>query len=97
MDTSLLSNKKKLEGKQHPDRRKQFNHIKKKVKKVLKSGNPVVSVDSKWKEYLGIYYRKGQTWRPKGSPIEDKDHDFYRVKIKLHLLVFMIKIEIEDT
>jgi hypothetical protein len=94
---SLFSNKKKLEGKQHPERRKQFNHIKKEVKKALKSGNPFVSVDSKCKEYLGNYYRKGQTWRPKDSPIEVKDHDFHRVRIKLRLLVSMIKIEIEDT
>jgi hypothetical protein len=65
-----------LEGKQHPDRDEQFNHINKEVKKALKSGNPVVSVDSKCKEYLGYFYRKGQTWCLVGCPIEVKDHDF---------------------
>jgi hypothetical protein len=36
----------------------------------------VISVDGKKKEQLGPYHRDGRSWRPKGEPVEVRDHDF---------------------
>jgi hypothetical protein len=36
----------------------------------------VISVDAKKKEQVGEYASAGRTWRPKGSPVKVRDHDF---------------------
>jgi hypothetical protein len=73
---SLQSNKKTKEGDSHPDRDKQFRYISKKVKSYHKTGDPVISVDTKKKELVGEYKNNGKEWRPKKSPREVKGHDF---------------------
>jgi hypothetical protein len=73
---SLQGNKKTLEGTTHPDRNAQFEHINKRVKKQLAKGDPVISVDTKKKELIGLYKSNGQTWCPQGKPTEVKVHDF---------------------
>ncbi len=50
MGYSLQSNRKTLEGRQHPDRDAQFNHVNRRAKAFHRSGDPVVSVDTKKKE-----------------------------------------------
>ena len=50
LNYSLQSNRKAEEGTDHPDRDKQFRHINAAVKKCLKQGVPVISVDTKKKE-----------------------------------------------
>jgi hypothetical protein len=47
---SLQANAKTLEGSSHPDRNAQFEHIHRKVQRLLKQGQPVISVDTKKKE-----------------------------------------------
>ena len=42
----------------------------------MEEGNPVISVDAKKKELVGPYKNTGQTWEPKGAPVEVNDHDF---------------------
>jgi DNA-binding phage protein len=42
---SLRANKKTIEGKAHPDRNAQFEHISDKSEEFQKQGNPVISVD----------------------------------------------------
>ncbi len=73
---SLQSNRKKLEGKQHPDRNAQFEYISKCVKNRQKSGEPAISIDTKKKENVGNFKNNGKTYRRKGKPKEVKTHDF---------------------
>ena len=73
---SLQGNKKTLEGSAHPDRNAQFEHINAQVTQRLIDAEPVISVDTKKKELIGRFKNNGQTWRPKGEPIEVKVHDF---------------------
>ena len=76
MDYSLQSNRKRNEGKNHPDRDQQFRHISNKVNLFLKKGNPVISVDTKKKENIGNFKNQGKEFQQKGKPIEVKVHDF---------------------
>jgi Rhodopirellula transposase DDE domain len=76
MDYSLQANVKSLEGEQHPDRDAQFRHINTEVKAFLKSGDPVVSVDTKKKELVGAFKNGGRAWRRQGEPEEVFTHDF---------------------
>jgi len=73
---SLQANQKTIEGKQHPDRNSQFEHISKRVAAYLRSGQPAISVDTKKKEPLGNMKNPGKTYRRKGDPIKVKTHDF---------------------
>lgn len=73
---SLQANDKSLED-SHPDRDEQFRYINKRVKKFLKEGLPVISVDTKKKELIGNFGNKGKEWRKKGSPRKVKIHDFH--------------------
>ena len=73
---SLQANVKSLEGRQQPDRDAQFRYINTQVKSFLRSGDPVVSVDSKKKELVGSFRNAGRTWRRRGQPREVLTHDF---------------------
>ena len=73
---SLQAMAKVLEGKQHPDRDAQFRHVNAQIAEFRDAGDPVVSVDAKKKEQLGPYHRDGRAWRPKGDPVQVRDHDF---------------------
>ena len=81
LEFSLQGNKKTKEGKDHPDRDKQFLYINKQVKRSLLSGTPVISVDTKKKELVGNYKNVGQEWEKKGRPHEVKGHDFPDPKV----------------
>ena len=73
---SLQSNRKTEEGADHPNRDAQFRFISGQVKKCLKQGVPVISVDTKKKELLGNYENKGQQWLAAKHPIKVQGHDF---------------------
>lgn len=73
---SLQSNRKTEEGEDHPDRDAQFRHINAHVKRTMKAGVPVISVDTKKKELLGNYDNSGQQWRPAKNPVKANGHDF---------------------
>ena len=73
---SLQANRKTLEGKQHPDRNAQFEHIARRVKTRQRCGEPAISIDTKKKEPLGNMKNPGKTYRRKGQPIQVKTHDF---------------------
>jgi hypothetical protein len=73
---SLQSNRKTIEGGDHPDRDDQFQHINRRVKAYQKQGQPVVSVDAKKKELVGRYRNGGREWQPSGSPEEVNVYDF---------------------
>ena len=76
MDYSLQSNRKTKEGKSHPDRDAQFQHINQQVRRALAAGRPVVSVDTKKKELIGNYENRGRQWRKAKSPRKVNGHDF---------------------
>lgn len=75
-DYSLQGNAKEIEGSQHPDRDAQFRYINAQVKRCMRAGDPVVSVDTKKKELVGAFRNAGRTWRPKGKPRRVLVHDF---------------------
>ena len=76
MGYSLQANRKSKEGPQHADRDAQFRYINRQVKALLKTGDPVISVDAKKKELVGPFKNAGRTWRPKGKPQEVNTKDF---------------------
>lgn len=76
MEYSLQANKKTREGKSHPDRDEQFQHINDCAKKFLGCRQPVISVDTKKKELVGNYKNSGTELEPKGRPLEVEGHDF---------------------
>jgi len=76
LDYSMQANRKNKEGASHPDRDAQFRHINATVKAALDAGQPAISVDTKKKELVGDFKNAGQEWRPKGSPVEVRTHDF---------------------
>jgi hypothetical protein len=73
---SLQGNSKVLEGSSHPDRDAQFRYINAEASAFLGAGDPVISVDAKKKELVGEFATAGRQWRPKGSPVPVRDHDF---------------------
>lgn len=73
---SLQSNRKTVEGKQHPDRNAQFEYIAHRVKSRQRRGEPAISVDTKKKEPLGNMKNPGKTYRRQGEPIKVNTHDF---------------------
>ncbi len=76
LNYSLQSNRKTEEGADHPDRDAQFRHINAAVKKCLKQGVPVISVDTKKKELIGNYDNAGQQWLPAKQLTKVQGHDF---------------------
>src|SRR4051794_24300088 len=74
---SLQGTAKTLEGDQHPDRDAQFHYVNEQVKAHQAAGEPVVSVDAKKKEQVGLLPAPGREWRPAGQPIEVEDHSFF--------------------
>ena len=73
---SLQANKKRYEGKSHPDRNAQFHYINRLAKKFVDEKQPVISVDTKKKELVGNFKNSGKTWRKKGNPEEVNFYDF---------------------
>ncbi|MCK5550477.1 MAG: ISAzo13 family transposase, partial [Hyphomicrobiaceae bacterium] len=76
MGYSLQGNRKTVEGKQHPDRNAQFEHINAKIVAAQADGQPVISVDTKKKELVGNFKNGGSDYRPKGDPCRVNVHDF---------------------
>ena len=73
---SLQSNRKTLEGAQHPDRDAQFRHINERVGRAIATGQPAISIDTKKKELVGEFANSGREWRAKGQPVKTLTHDF---------------------
>jgi hypothetical protein len=73
---SLQGTRKTEEGADHPDRDAQFRHISATVKRALKEGVPVISVDTKKKELIGNYANAGRQWRRSGTAVRVNGHDF---------------------
>jgi len=53
-DYSLQANKKNIEGSSVPERDAQFRYINEQAKEFINQGYPVISVDAKKKENIGM-------------------------------------------
>ncbi len=73
---SLQSNRKTEEGRDHRDRDAQFRHINRAVKRALRAGDPVISVDTKKKEVIGNDQHHGRQWRKTRTAGKVNGHDF---------------------
>jgi transposase len=73
---SLQANRKVAEGRQHPDRNAQFEHINRQVHKFQRRWQPVISVDAKHRELVGNFKNSGREWRAAGDPKRVRVHDF---------------------
>lgn len=73
---SLQANRKTEEGKAHPDRDAQFQHIHQLALHFQEQGQPVVSVDTKKKELVGNFKNAGREWQPQGQPERVSTYDF---------------------
>ena len=59
MGYTLQANVKTREGPQHPDRDAQFRYLNRQVKSFRRTGDPVISVDTKKKELVGAFKNGG--------------------------------------
>jgi Rhodopirellula transposase DDE domain len=66
--------RKYLDMGEHPDRHAQFENIARIKEQYLRSGNPIVSIDTKKRELLGTFYRDGKLYCRQG--LLAWDHDF---------------------
>jgi transposase len=73
---SLQSNRKTLEGAQHPDRDAQFRLINERVGAAIAASEPAISIDTKKKELVGEFKNAGREWRASGDPVKVSTHDF---------------------
>ena len=67
---SLKPNKKNIEGKVHPDRDAQFQHINNQCKIFENNHNPIISIDCKKKEPIGNFKNNGKEWTKTGKENE---------------------------
>jgi hypothetical protein len=72
----LQAARKTVEGRQHPDRNAQFEHINAKAQECIERGVPFMSVDTKKKELVGNFANAGREWPPQGEPELVDVHDF---------------------
>lgn len=56
------------------DRNEQFENIAELSDPYIAAGNPVISIDTKKKEYIGNFYREGHLYTP--GEMVTLDHDF---------------------
>jgi len=73
---SMQANKKTREGAQHPHRDAQFAHINQTVAEAIKTGQPVISVDTKKRELVGDFKGGGREFEAQDKPVEVRGHDF---------------------
>jgi hypothetical protein len=73
---SLQGTAKTTEGISHPDRDAQFTHLNATAAAFLNDAQPVISVDTKAKEWLGNRDRPGRTWQPGKNAIKVDCHTF---------------------
>jgi len=76
LEYSLQANLKTKEGSAPPGRDEQFRYINAQVKRFLKRGEPILSIDAKKKERVGAFKNAGRTWRPKGQPYRVNVYDY---------------------
>ncbi len=74
MKYALKVNVKRLTGEPHPDREPQFAYIEQQQQTFLQAGLPVISVDTKKKELIGLFKNPGRRWCQTADAVNE--HDF---------------------
>jgi hypothetical protein len=74
LEYSLKSNRKCLSSGSSPDRDKQFGIIGDLREEFRQTGDPIISIDTKKKELIGLFKNAGRIWCVKSLPVND--HDF---------------------
>jgi hypothetical protein len=74
LNYSLKGNCKTLSTGTHPDRNEQFGIIEDFRRQFHSAGDPVISVDTKKKELIGLFKNQGKVWCQEAQKV--KDHDF---------------------
>jgi Rhodopirellula transposase DDE domain len=81
LEYSQQGNRKNKEGVSPPERDEQFRYINAQVKKFIRTGDPVLSIDCKKKERVGEFKNPGKTWRKRGDPVNVNAYDFPRLSV----------------
>jgi hypothetical protein len=76
LDYRLQAKRKTHEGSAHPDRHAQFEYINAQVGAFQERGQPVVSIETKKKAWIGDFLNQGREWQPQGTPEEVGTPDF---------------------
>jgi hypothetical protein len=71
---ALHANRKSLSGPQSPERDSQFQYIRHQRQQFTQDALPIISVDSKKKELVGLFKNAGRVWSREPLPVND--HDF---------------------
>ena len=79
-DFSLRTNRKRLAGTHDPQRERQFRSLTRMRRLYLARGLPVISVDTKKKEWVGNFKNPGRCWRRQARDVLDHDFRFIRRK-----------------
>jgi arginine repressor len=74
MGFSLRSNRKSISDATSPERNEQFEYIEHLRESYAQEGHPIISVDTKKKELVGLFKNPGTTWERQSIPVND--HDF---------------------
>lgn len=74
MGFSLRSNRKSISDATSPERNEQFEYIEYLRESYAQEGHPIISVDTKKKELVGLFKNPGTTWERQSIPVND--HDF---------------------
>jgi hypothetical protein len=74
LDYSLQPNRKNKQGEPHIGDHAQVQYLHSRVQAHLELRQPVISVDTKKKEWVGVSNKRG--WEPKGDPEDVHVHDF---------------------
>lgn len=72
---ALRANRKSLSGPQSPERDRQFRYLQHQRQAFARSGLPIISVDTKKKELVGLFKNAGRIWS-RHEPLPVNDHDF---------------------
>lgn len=70
----LRANRKRLNTKQDPDRDRQMRYLARQRRAHQKAGYPVISVDAKERELIGLFKQPGRTWRPQRLDVWESDY-----------------------
>ena len=74
MGFSLRSNRKSISDATSPERNEQFEYIAQLRERYAQEGYPIISVDTKKKELVGLFKNTGSSWGRQSIPVND--HDF---------------------
>src|SRR5262245_9708208 len=74
---AIRVNRKRLTREQNPARDRQMRYLVRVRRRFLKTGKPVVSVDTKKRELVGNFKNAGGTWRQEAISVLEYDYPSY--------------------